>query len=273
MRRRDREIPDQAECMRSDSGRPWTLAGKVLLWTAMIVLAAVLIVLHRRTEAEKLYPVAGGYKLEGSSQQSTAIAELGKDASQQSTEMLLQIAMARSGFAMPEQRDQAIRALGGRKDPQIGPLIASLLQPHEDLGTRIAVAETLKRVPCNVECVSNILHYLERVYRGDPNSEDGLPLWPEVAAKINAERKQFYLDLDAVLEDEKENTLSVLTNVYGLGSGDPSSFGLELTSRLRLSEACPLLKQTQEQLKVSQTEAYRKNLQSTAAALRSSNCK
>src|SRR6202035_4582415 len=70
--------------------RPWTLTGKVLLVIAAVIVIAILVILHRRTEAEKLYPVAGGYKLQGSSEQSTAISDLAKQPGQQSTSILLQ---------------------------------------------------------------------------------------------------------------------------------------------------------------------------------------
>jgi hypothetical protein len=258
--------------MTSGLERRWTLTGKILLGITVVVVIAVLVVLHRKTEAEKQYPVAAGYKLQGSGQQSTAIADLGKESGEQSTDMLLQIALARGGFAMPQQQEQAVRALAGRKDPKIGPLLATLLQPYEGLGIRMATAETLKQVPCSAECVASVLHYLERIYRGEPNSEDDLPPWPEVAAKLKAERQQFYLDLDTVLEDEKDNTLAVLTNVYGLGSEDPSSFGLDLASRIQLSEACPLLLQSQQQLKTSRTEAYKKTSRLTASTIKSLKC-
>lgn len=253
--------------------RHWTLTGKILLAIAAIIVIALLVVSRWRTRAEKLYPVAGGYELQGSGQQTIAIADLAIQTDQQSTDMLLQIALGRAGFAMPQQQEQAIRALAGRKDPNIAAMLATLLQPHEALGTRMAAAETLKQLPCNSECVASVLHYMERVYQGEPNSEDGFTPSPQVAFKLETERQQFYHDLDDVLENDKVTTVAVLTDVYGLGSEDPSAFGLELISRIRLSEACPLLLQSQGQLENSRTEAYKKSTQLAAQAVKSLNCK
>jgi hypothetical protein len=245
------------EDMTVGTERHWTLTGKVLLVIALVVVIAFLVMSRRRTVAEKLYPVAAGYELQGSDKQSIAIADLAKQSDQQSTDMLLEIALGRAGFAMPDQQEQAIRALARRKDPKIGAMLATLLQPHEGLGTRMAAAETLKQLPCKLECVASVLHYLERVYQDEPNSEDGFTASPEVAVKLATERQQFYHDLDDVLETEKVNTLAVLTDVYGLGSEDPSSFGLDVVSRLRLSDACPLLLQSQRQLENSDNDADR----------------
>jgi hypothetical protein len=84
-------------------------------------------------------------------------------------------------------------------------------------------------------CVRFVLHYLERIWRGERGIEDRFP---------DAEPTQQLLEGDILdmlyesLNQNKLSTLGVLTDIYGLGTINPSPFTLFLIEKIRLKEAC-----------------------------------
>lgn len=235
---------------------------------------------YRNSVIDRLYAEAAGYPpyLRGSNEAQAAVKKLATYRGQRSTSMLLDIAVGHGPAQLiwPDTQAEAIKALRERRDPEIAVTLANLLHPHEGLGTRQAVAAALKYLPCKGECIRSILHYLERIWRGEPNHEDR---WVDSldssngAIDLKKEEEAFYGDLYLVLRQEKTETLANLAEVYGLGSMDPSPFALDLVSRLGLDEACPYLLQSDQQLKKLSSEFYKAPREELSAAIASLNCK
>jgi hypothetical protein len=153
-------------------------------------------------------------------------------------------------------------------------MLAVLLQPHQGLVVRREAAIALQKLPCNNLCVRAILHYLERTSQGQLNSED-LVVRPtgfdDVSISLKKDQTVVYNDLFAVLRREKGETLINLAEVYGLGSDDPSLFALELSSKLGIHEACPVLKQSDNAIK-ELSEPNKAPRQAVQTALSSLQC-
>jgi hypothetical protein len=153
---------------------------------------------------------------------------------------------------------------------------SDLLQPHEGLTTRQAAATALHYLPCKGECNRSILHYLERVWRGEPNYEDRTvrpPAFQDVTASLQKDQQTLYGSLYTVLRRESSETLINLTRIYGLGSDGPSPFALDLASRVGLHEACPLLLQSDGAIQRLPPESYKAPRQELREAMGSLNCK
>jgi hypothetical protein len=242
-----------------------------------IAVAAFLYNEYRAGVMARLYAEAAGYPpyYRGSIESQAAVKSLASYRGQRSTSMLLDIALRQNPLA-PEAQTEAIKALSRRKDPQIALRLASLLQPQEGLDTRKAAAAALQNLPCNRECIASILHYLERIWRGEPNDEDRWVLPPgneRVIANYRAGQRATYDDLYSVLRREKRETFTNLVSVYGLGSDGPSPFALELVSRLELHEACPYLQESERQLKDLSPDRFKAPRQEIQDAIASLNCK
>jgi hypothetical protein len=144
------------------------------------------------------------------------------------------------------------------------------------LDTRKAAAAALRNLSCNRECIASVLHYLERIWRGEPNFEDRWVLAPgnePVLANCRAGQQGVYDDLYSILRREKKETFTTLVNVYGLGSVVASPFALDLLPRLDLHEACPYLQESERQLKGLSQEFFKAPRQELQSSLTSLNCK
>src|SRR6266436_6111192 len=152
------------------SRRKLLVLGGILL---AIAAAAFLYDKYRTGVMARLYAEAVGYPpyYRGSAESQAAVKLLATYRGQRSTSMLLDIALRQNPVA-PEAQTEAIKALSKRKNAEIATVFANLLQPHERLGIRQAAATALKDLPCKGDCVRSVLHYLERVWRGEPNEED-----------------------------------------------------------------------------------------------------
>ncbi|HMD33239.1 MAG TPA: hypothetical protein VKG84_15090 [Candidatus Acidoferrales bacterium] len=143
--------------------------------------------------------------------------------------------------------------------------------------TRQAAAEALRDLPCGSECVVSVLHYLERIASGESNSEDRWVPPPSVEEAIARMRKKSqqgaYDALYSVLRNQKRETLTALAKVYGLGTPAPSVFALDLVSRAALPEACPLLLQSDRDLRELPDKEFRAPRQELQASLSSLKCK
>jgi len=115
------------------------------------------------------------------------------------------------------------------------------LQPHEGLANRYAAAQALQTVPCLEDCIGAILHYLERIWAGEFNGEDELPVSENARVALRRKQNQVYDALYAVLKRQPSETIGILIKVYGLDTVDPSKFALDLVARIHLQEACPAL--------------------------------
>jgi len=189
--------------------------------------------------------------------------------------MLLDIALRQNPVA-PEAQTEAIKALSKRKNAEIATVFANLLQPHERLGIRQAAATGLKDLPCKGDCVRSVLHYLERVWRGEPNEEDRT-VFPPGAEDLRSDQRTsqqvLYGTLYSVLQREKVETLGNLMQVYGVGSDDPSPFALDLLSRIQLHEACPYLVQSDRSIENSPSGLYIAPPKELQVAIASLKCK
>jgi len=157
-----------------------------------------------------------------------------------------------------DSRNAAATALKAKNDPAVSDQLALLLQPHSSQSLRASVVDALSDLPCDFECTKSVLHYLERMWRGDSNSEDLAmdsspvetlePVNPELlnADLTETRQRQQHLisQLDGVLIKNRSETLAVLRQVYGLGTLHPSGFAVYMVTALRIDEACPELSRT-----------------------------
>lgn len=253
--------------------------GKFLLVVVAVAIAAGGYLYYRESVINRLYAEAAGYPqvFRGTEESRAAVKELAAYRGQRSKRMLLSIALGKVPFPWPAVQAEAIKALRDRNDPEVSRALAKLLQPHEGLGTREAVALALRDLPCDDESIRSILHYLERVWRGEPNSEDRLidttSDKERFTSTLKREQEAVYENLYLVLKRENTKTIVNLVQIYGIGSDGPSLFALDLLSRLGLHEVCPLLLQSEKAINQLGPELYngpRQELQATIASL---NCK
>lgn len=242
-----------------------------------IAAAAFLYDKYRTGVMARLYAEAVGYPpyYRGSVESQAAVKILATYRGRRSTVMLLDIASRQNPLA-PEAQEEAIKALRDRKDPDIAVALANLLQPHEGMGIRQAAATALKGLPCKRDCIRSALHYLERVWRGEPNEEDRIvfPLGTEnLRSGQRAAQQVLYGTLYSVLQREKVETLGNLVQIYGVGSEDPSPFALDLLSRIQLHEACPYLLQSDRSIENSPSGLYTAPPKELQAAIASLHCK
>jgi hypothetical protein len=253
-------------------------ASSKLVVIAALIAAGVAEYMSLRNKAmERLYLKAAGYPPYWRSSKGavTAVNKLANYEGDRSTKMLLDIALGDSPL-VSDARDRAIAVLADRKDPEIAAALATRLQPHEGLETRRGVAAALQTLPCQGGCVRSILHYLERVYCGEPNYEDRMvPVQGFEAAtnSLREDQESLYTGLYSILRREKKETFANLAEVYGLGSVAPSAFSIALASRLGLHDACPYLLRSEEQIKELSPDAYRAPRQELQHALTSLKCR
>lgn len=232
---------------------------------------------YRNGVMARLYAEAVGRPpyYRGSAESQVAVKSLAAFRGRRSTVMLLDIALRQNALA-PEAQTEAIKALRDRKDPEIAVALANLLQPHEGLGTRQAAATALKDLSCKGDCIGSVLHYLERVWRGEPNEEDRIVFPPgteNLRSGQHTSQQVLYDTLYSVLQRERIETLTKLVQVYGLGSDSPSPFALDLVSRIQLQEACPYLLESDQNTKNSPSGLYTAPPTELQAAIASLNCK
>jgi hypothetical protein len=229
------------------------------------LIAAALLIIHniyRDRTIDRLFREAAGYPsyFRNSDQSTEAVRRLSTFRNRRSTEALLQLALGQGEFVAPETRAEAFSALRGRNEPGVADTLATLLQPHSGLRSRQGAAKALQDIPCPDDCIRSILHYLERISNGEPNEEDrtifppGSESWK---ADQDKDEQTLYSDLQDILRRESVTTLSNLSNIYGLGSDNPSIFALNLVSHMQFQQSCPLLLQSKQALDRRRAVAYR----------------
>ena len=211
--------------------------------------------------------------LTGSQDAVSAVRKIATYRGRRATEILLAVATSGSGWSEATgTRTAAIEELEKRDDPEVGATLADLLQPHESLRTREMASAALERLPCTAECDAHILHYLERVWRGEPNYEDRLNGGEETRAFIHKAQETVYERLIIVLRREKISTLKNLAQIYGLGSDNPSLFALQIVVRAKLVEACPYLLRSANGLKTYSPSDYKAPIAEVQAAVTELKC-
>jgi hypothetical protein len=212
---------------------------------------------YRTLDMDRLYWRAVGYELFSSGVDSdpekvtAAVRRIASYRGTHSTTLLLSIATAPPGSIVPPvARSEAIGALGQRNDPEVATALAALLQPWEDLDTRQDAAKAFQKLTCQEQCLLSVLHYLERIWRGEPNVEDRLIFRiPGQQEEEQQRQRLVYEALYSVLRKTAVPTVRDLVIVYGVGSEDPSPFALDLVARAQLREACPVLLRSDQSLK------------------------
>ena len=241
-----------------------------------IAIVAAYYVSNRNKQIERLYSEGAGYPplFRGPKESREAVKKLATYPGRRSTNMLLNIALGHNVLVAEAQID-AMKALRERRDPEVANVLASRLQPFEGLATRQAVTETLQNLPCKDECIHYILHYLERVWRGEKNYEDET-IFPPGSENWKADQQKsqqdLYAGLYSILQREKVETLASLAGIYGLGSDDPSPFSLDLLSHIGLHEACPYLSQSKKLIEERSPDFYKGPRHELQATIESLNC-
>lgn len=248
--------------------------GVVFVGLVVLGLAAWGYYSHRKKTIERLYAEAAGFPpfYRGSDESRDAVRKLSRYTVSESEQMLLDLAVRPNPLA-PEVPMDAINALSARKDPQVGLTLARLLQPHVGLEKRTAAARALQKLPCNNNCVALVLHYLERIWRGELNYEDAIippAAFADVKVKTKEQQSTLYESLYEVLRRHRKETLVTLAQVYGFGTEDPSPFALDLVTRLHMHKACGLLKESEKLINQDSAESYagpRRELNSSISSL------
>ena len=166
-----------------------------------------------------------------------AIGELSRNHSERARDILVKV--AKSGF-ISDAPKEAIRSLADhyQHDPLVASALAELLQPHQGLATREAVASALQTLPCDRDCTISILSYIERDWRGDAMYEDSLPMDSQLRGTFVDERTAVIHELNLVLLKDKITTAQVLRDHYGLDSPLPSKFALYVLVQLNAKDFC-----------------------------------
>jgi hypothetical protein len=233
----------------------------------------------RTKTINRLYSEGANYpgSLGNDAQSAEAVRKLAGYRGERVTAMLLNIAMAQSPLVLESARSQAIKALAERKDPKIALALTNFIQPYQGLNNRQAAATALQRLPCSRECVLAILHYLERIWYGEPNYEDwtlDAPGHEDLRQFVPKSQQELYDNLYVVLQREKPITLAILMHVYGLGTTSPSKFALVVITHLGTSsEGCQLLKQSESEIGRLPSDHYWGPLGELNDAISLLNCK
>jgi len=246
---------------------------RILLLICVIIITAMLlfwIVSYRHRALQALFSEAAGSSFHSSEASSNAIKQLASHKDEQSTGFLLDIATGNTQVQLDAMRIEAINALRGREGDKVAIGLASLFQPHNGLDVRTAAAESLQSRYCSQECVLLILHYLERISKGEQNTEDRWTrsLDPDLPDK----QKKLYQMLLSILRQQPHETVLVLRNTYGLGTAAPSTFALDLSTRIGFAESCPLLLQSSQRLRKLDPELFRAPRDELQQAITSLRC-
>jgi hypothetical protein len=254
---------------------------RVLYQLACLVAAALLVVAgyvyYRQQSMLRLHAQAVGDPgyVDGTPQAQDAVRKLATYRGEKASRMLADVALGRGPLVWPQARREAIKALAKREGRDAELALACLLQPHEGIAVRRDAAAVLQGRSCGLECVELVLHYLERVWWGELNYEDRTIFPPgteALRADQQSEQQALYSDLYSILRRERAETIVALTNVYGLGTDDPSPFALALLSRIQLNEACPLLEQSAELISKRAGQFYKAPTSELNSAVTSLKC-
>lgn len=226
----------------------------IIIGCGVITSICILAYRYREDKIQSLFLEAGGYTsyFRDTTQSVSATRRLAAYRGSDATERLVTLAVGYVAIPMPQVQEEAIKALADRPDDSVGPDLASLLQPSSTYEVRESVAKTLTKIPCNSRCVSEILHYFERVWGGELNYEERNIPFGETEKAVKQQNDKLeapvYDQLLSVLQREHTTTVDALERVYGLGTVAPSKFALIVVSRAGFRDVCPLLRKTQRDL-------------------------
>lgn|GEM_PF-5323389 len=206
-------------------------------------------------DEDLLFSRAAGRDFHGTEDARAAIKKLASYHDPRSTALLLDIAQGNTIFQFDDLEIQAAKALKGREGVQLSSGLAMILQPHQGLELRKAVADDLLEIYCDHECLRLIMHYLERIWGGEPNFEDHWIRKPDPSTQ--EEEQKFVQTLLSTLRRESRETTVMLTVTYGLDTVTPAPFALELVKRAGLTVSCPHLLRSSQSLKQLSPEVFR----------------
>jgi hypothetical protein len=249
--------------------------------TALFILVSTGCVLYSRRESriENLYVQAGGIasQFRSTPNAEAAVRELAGYRGSRSTDFLIHIAQGRTQIVWPDIQAAAIHALARRPQPEVASAISGLLQPHVSLTVRVAAAETLRTLPCTDPCIDSVLRYLQRIRSGEPNFEDRISnpsqLDSMVRTSRRAEQSHLYGCLREVLKAHVYATINLLRAEYGLGSAAPSLFALGIVEELRLTQACPSVLSSEQQMNATSPKWFDAPRDRTSALASSLGCR
>jgi hypothetical protein len=221
----------------------------ILIATGLLFSGISLWVGYRQMRLRRLFEEASGVApyFQGTGQAQDATRRIGSFHGDEADNMLFQIASGDTRLVWPSIQAQAVEELKLRNDPRVSEFVAGLLQPNTLIDTRKAAAQALQSMACDRICTTFVLHYLERIYSGEPNYEDrareslGGGLDESVKADLTTEQQAIYALLFGKLMSNPQLTNVVLKDVYGLGTEAPAVFALDLAVRANDKSACQAL--------------------------------
>ena len=132
------------------------------------VIVPLMYLAHKKTQTSKSIGVLKDWA-STTDEQYAALNALKGDGSPKTTKALLAILVEPA--TRPDTRQAIIPILGSRQDPEVPEVLSELLQPHNPLALRRGAVDALKQLDCGSACARNVLHYNERLWRGDVPSE------------------------------------------------------------------------------------------------------
>lgn len=214
--------------------RPWQI---VVVGLTLVVTIVFTILRQREAKQDQLYRTV--VTSIDTKESEAAFHELVTYSGDHARQLVLRIATRRQPAFFDNTQAEAIRFLGQVGDVETADRLADLLRPYRGLDVRNAVAHSLVRLPCHANCIRSVLDYRERMWRGEPSVE--MMLGGRVPDQIAEEKQELDRKLDQVLLKQRQDTLMVLIEVYGLGELEVTPFALHVIEQLKLTEACGVL--------------------------------
>lgn len=211
---------------------------KVIPLIALVVglaLCALVYVYRKHSDTVKAIAVFSDYRTT-TAEREEAVKVLSRDSSPETTKAIIAIAL--SPNARPDSPKMLIPVLAVHRDPEISEALSEFLQPHIAPAIRLEAADALKQAECASACIVNILHYKERLWKGDVPSELDISQDEDAKESFQKEENTINDALDSILQRNPYGTLQQLRKVYGLGSMHPSYFALNVLQTLTFVEAC-----------------------------------
>jgi hypothetical protein len=238
-------------------------------------------VLHRELEERRnhthrvqLFNEASGV-LPYTDESARAVHELGADPSDEAEQMLFALASRQQEFPAVYVQLEPIRELERRRSSRLPGFLAQLIDTKTLIDSRKEAAQALQSLPCDAGCTSTLLDYLSRIDGGELNVEDtGLSASPPsldaiVKPRIMAEQKEIYDLIYSELFRDSDTTIRVLRQAYGLGTAAPKNFAISFAARANSQRFCPILIQSDEQLKMTNSDpSIRSNAENAVASLK-----
>jgi hypothetical protein len=219
----------------SQQAIPVRKATSLVVFVAALAAFGLFYAHHKRSETKKAVAVFSDYGT-STTEREVALQVLSKDSSPETTKAIIAIAL--SPNVRPDGPRMLIRVLAARPAPETSEALSEFLQPHIAPAIRREAADALRQTGCTSACILNILHYKERLWKGEVPSELDVEQHEDAKTQFESEENTINEALDYVLQRSPQETLQQLRTVYGLGSMHPSPFALYLLRELTFAEGC-----------------------------------